>query len=88
MAQARAAGELAAAFETARKELAEGRPGPMEAPVHRAILRALGHVAGRYRALAAASLLDDRKLYNRTAFEVRRAESELGEAVRMLARLV
>jgi hypothetical protein len=87
LAQARAAGELAAAFETAHKELAEARPGPMEAPLHRAILAALDHAAGRYRALAAASLLADRRLYNRTAFEVRRAESELGQSVRALARL-
>jgi hypothetical protein len=87
-AQARAAGELARAFATARAELATVRPGPMEAPAHRAIVAALGRAESRYHSLAAASLSGERQLYDRAAARVRKAETELGQAVRALARLV
>jgi hypothetical protein len=86
--QARAAGELSGAFATARADLAKGRPGPMEAPAHRSILAALARTEARYRELAGASLANDRRVYNRTASRVRRAELELGRAVQALARLV
>jgi hypothetical protein len=87
VAEARAADELEAAFRAASVGLERTRPGPLEAPLHRTILAALGRAADGYADLAAAAR-DGRPLaYDRAAARVGRAEEALDDAVVALHRL-
>jgi hypothetical protein len=84
--QAEAAASLAREFRRTHDALVRIRPGLVERPAHRRLVRHLESAAGAYRALSAAARAGDRAAYRRAARRVGASERKLERGLRSLAR--